>query len=113
MLAAHLVAKLAKSTRILYCKKTSAVPSPNPKGTKTGFLLTVLLIYLIGSRVGPVVFRVGSRSLSDSFVRNCRDCLLEEHLILLKQVFKLLRATTRAPGLLTRLVCTKYNTVKA
>ncbi len=103
MLAAHLAAKLAKSTKALYCKKTSTVSSSQqPKGRKTGFLFAVLLIYLIGSRVGPVVFRVGSRSLSDSFVRNCRDCLLEEHIIILKQVLKLLRATTRAPGLLTR-----------
>ena len=102
MLEAYYLTKLANSSRPFYCfKKKSSVASDQPKGSKSGFLLTFLLIYLIGSRVGPVVFRVGN-SLNDTFIENCRNCLTEDSLSLIKQGLHLLRAFTRAPSILTR-----------
>lgn len=100
MLAGPLTANLAlKSSWTFFNKKRSLLATKNPKPTKTGVLFFVLLIYLIGSRLGPVVFRFSS-SINDSLIESCENCLSEDYRLLIKETLHLLKTVTKAPGLL-------------
>ena len=101
MLAAHLAAYLSKRSKALYHKSRKSCSSTQPKGGRTTLLLTCLLIYLLGGRLSPVAFRLGS-SLSESFVKSCHSCLTKDYLNVLSPILDWLKAITRAPGLLTR-----------